>query len=832
MAKLVSEARPHAARAGRLTSSLLRIVSPGRWRPTFRTLIVGFLALGLAAANLTVFASSANAADPCVSVRFIALRGSGEAGGVTGNAAAAEYNAVKGYAPVGTTTALTGVDYAAVGLENLGKKLNLWRYESSKSGGVRNLATYLNTQKTCLSEKWVFLGFSQGAHVIADSLSASDGTLDATEQDKVAAVVLLADPRFNSREMFDAGTFRVGRNGLLGARPVGDLTRAPGKIKSWCDAKDPVCQDLLGSDSSVHDGTRYAAAYKDAINSYIRAQLGWYDQGSTASGYTGPIDVAFAIDTTGSMGGYIDQVRAAAVALFGKLKSGGADARVGLVDYKDAEYDPYDAQVDLPFTADANAFSTALNGLSAQGGGDTPEYVLSGIQKAIDGLSWRNGAKKIIVVLGDASGKDPEPVGGLTSAKVLQAAYNLDPAQVYPVVLSGDATDFMQKLANGSAGTLFPVTDPTTVVDVLGQALLTATSSPVAVLSPMPASRPGQEVTLSAASSYDPAGRALISYGWDFNGDGTIDASTAIPITIHTYQAPFTGTAAVTVTNDAGTAATGSTPVTVTDDSSIAPASPPSPVTALAATAVGSTVNVTWTGSLPPVDGYEATLTPTGSTSPGAYALAGSTESATSFIDVPDGTYTVSVSAGNDAGLSDPRTAEVTVNTTTPPAADSVTITITATERPKNGNHPTGSPTWAGPITKGDMRVAPRGTGKLVHVYGLAWTTSTGSTADTTISGLNAWRTASNRAPWRGFIAARHGQSLLYGRITGATRVNTTTARVTATGLLTSGHVRQPVSIIVDVLDAADTPFAHSDDCGALPPELVQSQSGCLGETH
>ncbi|MGO4341527.1 hypothetical protein [Pedococcus sp. 2YAF34] len=50
---------------------------------------------------------------------------------------------------------------------------------------------------------------------------------------------LLADPRFNSREPFDAGTFQVGRNGLLGARSPGNLSAVSDRLKSWCDAKDP-----------------------------------------------------------------------------------------------------------------------------------------------------------------------------------------------------------------------------------------------------------------------------------------------------------------------------------------------------------------------------------------------------------------------------------------------------------------------------------------------------------------------------------------------------------------------------------------------------------------
>ena len=628
----------------------------------------GIFAVALCFVGLGALAASpAAAADPCVDVRFIGVRGSGEAGGTAGNAANAVYDAMKSYVPAGQTTALTGIDYAAVGMDftGIGKTaVSLsWRYQSSKSGGVRNLDAYLDEQDSCTSERWVLIGFSQGAHVVADALSSGDGTLDSTQQAKVAAVVLLADPRFNPQETFVAGTFSVARYGIAGKRPKGDLTRAVGKIKSWCDADDVVCQGV-GTDNanSVHSGTRYVSAHKDAITSFLRSKLGWSSTsgGGTPGGYTGPIDVAFAIDTTGSMGDDIARVSSAAIGLFNQLKASGANARVALVDYKDTNQgDPYASRLDLPFTSDATAFANAVGALSVSGGGDYPESVLSGIQKAIDGLTWRNGAKKVIIVLGDAPGKDPEPVTGLTSAGVLKAAFDLDPAQIYPVVLDSTAAPFFQRLADGSAGELFNVTDPSQVVEVLGKALLTAVSSPVAVLSPVEPGRPGTPVSFSAADSYDPNGEDLVSYAWDFDGDGTTDTTTDTPFATHTYAAPISGTASVTVTNTSGTMATGSGPVTITTDDSQAPSSAPGPVAGLNAKTDGTSVTASWTAPAGRVDGYLVTVTAPGSSDPVASGVSG--DPTITFTDATDGNYTVSVVAFNAAGTGPSATTTLTV---------------------------------------------------------------------------------------------------------------------------------------------------------------------------
>jgi hypothetical protein len=574
--------------------------------------------------------------------------------------------------PAPLTRAVHGVDYAAVGvgLDEIGKEVLTynWRYQSSKSGGVRNARDYLKAQAAaCSTEKWVLVGYSQGAHVLGDLLSSEDGPLTTEELAHVGAVVFLADPRFNSQEGFVAGTHAKGRNGVLGARTPGDLSSVGSKIKSWCDAKDPVCQGVAGGyDKSVHDGTRYANSYKDAIASFVATTMGW-ERPKTPT-YTGKIDVAFAIDTTGSMGDDIDRVKAASTSLFASLRASGADARVALVDYGDPESDPYQARVNLQFTADPTQFSSAVNSLSVYFGGDEPEYVLSGIYTAVQGLTWRDGGKKIIVVLGDAGGKDPEPIGGLTTRQVLQAAFDLDPAQIYGVALPGSAAPFFRTLAEGSSGEVFEVDDPALVVDVLTQALTTAVAAPVAVLSPVPPALPGETVTLSAAASYDPVG-TLVSYEWDFDADGTIDATTTEPTVQHNYPEAYAGMAAVTVTNDQGIKATGSGAIDVRAD---VVATPPAAVSGLSASVADRVLTVAW-NALDSTDGYY--LSAVSTVGDEFSALLGPEATSIQIPDVPDGEYLVRVAAVNLRGFGP--FSEVGVSVSSGSAC-----TITGTENP------------------------------------------------------------------------------------------------------------------------------------------------------
>jgi hypothetical protein len=71
-------------------------------------------------------------------------------------------------------------------------------------------------------------------------------------------------------------------------------------------------------------------------------------------------------DDTGSLSGEIGTLKSEVTDLTSSISSAGIDAQYALVSFKD------NAEVDTGFT-DASSFETAVNNLSASGGGDTPE---------------------------------------------------------------------------------------------------------------------------------------------------------------------------------------------------------------------------------------------------------------------------------------------------------------------------------------------------------------------------------------------------------------------------------------------------------------------------
>jgi Mg-chelatase subunit ChlD len=290
--------------------------------------------------------------------------------------------------------------------------------------------------------------------------------------------------------------------------------------------------------------------------------------GGVGGGGKPKVDLVFAIDTTGSMGPYINGVKLAARSITSQLFRL-ADARVALVDYKDlyasCPSDGYAARIDLPFSTDSIAFDTAVGTLSAAGGCDWPESVYSGLMKAI-GLPWRDGVIKAVIVMGDAPPHDPEPTTNFTRSSVSAAAIAVDPAAIYSINIEGGGSPYFEDLASDTGGKTYPASDPSTAVEQITTAITAITESALIADAGGPyAGTVGEPVTFDASLSSGPADADIVSYEWDFDGNGSYDQSTALPTVSHVYSAPFSGTIGLRVTTNAtpGETATATAPVQI-----------------------------------------------------------------------------------------------------------------------------------------------------------------------------------------------------------------------------------------------------------------------------
>ncbi|MBE1537018.1 cutinase family protein [Actinomadura algeriensis] len=123
-------------------------------------------------------------------------------------------------------------------------------FDTSPEAGVTALVKLLNTEAAaCPDQRYVLIGYSQGAQVTGDSLvppadrlvGKNAGEVSAAAAAKISAIVLYGNPRFVAGEPYNAGTPEPGKSGDKPRTP-GELAAYATRIKDYCSQGDFVCQ--------------------------------------------------------------------------------------------------------------------------------------------------------------------------------------------------------------------------------------------------------------------------------------------------------------------------------------------------------------------------------------------------------------------------------------------------------------------------------------------------------------------------------------------------------------------------------------------------------------
>jgi Mg-chelatase subunit ChlD len=113
------------------------------------------------------------------------------------------------------------------------------------------------------------------------------------------------------------------------------------------------------------------------------------------------VDLAFILDTTGSMTEEIAAVKATIQKVAGALSTSDFQVRIGMVEFKDRT-DAFATRV-FPMTTNVAAFSRTVEAVNASGGGDIPEDVNAGLHAGLTQLSWSPDAvARFAFLIGDA----------------------------------------------------------------------------------------------------------------------------------------------------------------------------------------------------------------------------------------------------------------------------------------------------------------------------------------------------------------------------------------------------------------------------------------------
>lgn len=159
-----------------------------------------------------------------------------------------------------------------------------------------------------------------------------------------------------------------------------------------------TASDLAATIGSVSSGD-FGATDLGSVN------VGGSMSGGSWEGMLGSVrrnglDIVIVFDSTGSMGGEIDQVKKQIRTIGTALLRLVPKARISVCTYRD-QSDEYLVK-GLPLTASIQDIEYYLSGIQAGGGGDHEEAVQEGLKWAISKNQFRPNARKVILVFGDA----------------------------------------------------------------------------------------------------------------------------------------------------------------------------------------------------------------------------------------------------------------------------------------------------------------------------------------------------------------------------------------------------------------------------------------------
>jgi Cutinase/PKD domain len=621
----------------------------------------------LAVVCLAGSAIASNASAACPPYEVIGARGSGQAKKRDEKNMGPEiysfYYALRGLLGTGVVKGY-GLQYPAVGAKSpagIAAFLHLpGSYTDSVREGAAEVLQQIEVRRHtgCGSTKFILAGYSQGAQVIGDALRKEE------VRKAVAAVALFGDPYFNADSSSARGGFDSSLYGIFGPRSEWPSSLS-GRIFSYCHWHDVICnmssrRHIWGTNQDVYVRTPLGETHPH--ETYATGG----DTGSAARDvaralgftpsplpYSGPLDIAFAIDSTGSMFDEIEEVKENVTSLVGQIAAIDPDYQLSLVDYKDVEEEEseYQSHLDIGFTRDIAAFNRELEELEAYGGGDDPESVYSGLMTAL-GQDWRAGAKKIVVQIGDAPAKDPEPLTGYTLRSVQTKALSVDPAAI-DAIQSGDEPDAASSFsaiasATGGQYLQLPEGDLSGLVPAIANEIRRNTTAPAATLTAPSRVVAGVPISLSAAASHD-VGEAIAGYDWDFDGDGSFDETTIAPIAAHVYPTTASLTAVVRVRSTSGLSSLATAPIVVAAPATKRPRKPRH----LRATMHGGRVILSWRAGRGRLPQWFTVLDSHGhAVARIAVARKGREFSATMPGLRRNGRYRFSVTAGSEAGES------------------------------------------------------------------------------------------------------------------------------------------------------------------------------------
>lgn len=464
-----------------------------------------------------------------------------------------------------------GHQYPAIDVHNLanGNALGAWisrgyanDYGDSVMEGESELIHRVaDIHSTCPETRIVLAGYSQGAQVIGQYLSAlSDKYPEYTDQ--IEFVALFGDPKLNlpegrgfnppacRKEHLSSWRRKVPNcdtdNGSLGARDPYIPDNMKNKVGLWCNGNDFVC----GSSKNPFVTSGHGDYYKDGgpidqavleIANRLKDDTALQDVSLVPDMFkipSGHPDVMIVLENSNeNMPAWYDFVIPTTFAIADQVtKQGG---RVGLQTFNGCAKKGHIYSTPL---SDSPGLleETARLAWHLKPECDLSEDLIRTLTRIKDSSDWKVNRNKIVIVIP----KVPFSISGTAAATILSSQPDLHLYSIEPDEASGGYENLQ---IDSHKNTPFKLSD-------LDAVLVENTTNPQVIANlrnPNISTLPGTTVSFDASNSsaYDDT---ISRYEWDFDGNGTIDKTTTEPTATHTYSSVFNGEMNLTVVTTSG----------------------------------------------------------------------------------------------------------------------------------------------------------------------------------------------------------------------------------------------------------------------------------------
>lgn len=476
-------------------------------------------------------------------------------------------------------------------------------YRTSIDRGIFELYEFLTeTNRKCPETQYIIGGYSQGAHVVGDTLPY----LSYSTRQQIVFVALFGDPKLHlpegegfyapacRGEQYSAWRRSVPNcetdNGTLGARKPYVPTDFQNKVGTWCNEYDWICGSSKNPTyNSGHDEYDRLDGPIDQVAMEAAQKLTlalpphvWHNIKSGIilpngqeptlnvsyvwhSGYSHlqmfrdtKANILASAETVWSLGGrtgmtfYFEPSSSHAGSWVspgtGKLHIGGPPAELD----------------ELFVGSERRHFLARLNQF-----GGYPHWPTTGrtlpkaIIETIDNLPWQHGAQKAMITIADKVNLDTQVqydhirrlgTPGLLRSYIVKRAIEIDPVNMYFItadpLYAEDATYFAE--ATGGKVVLYDADDSASLArafetvqsEVIHRPIVVPDQSEYETFNEKP-------IVIGATGSYATSG-SIVQYDWDYEGDGVWDTTTLTPYTTHIYSSDTTTITHIKATDSEG----------------------------------------------------------------------------------------------------------------------------------------------------------------------------------------------------------------------------------------------------------------------------------------